>query len=312
MTDATKYSAPDASSTEFEISFRDDATEADRKNAELSVAALVARSVASVAQDRAEEADLAEMTDSVNGPFLKLIEEDPLAVKALDKLRTHELMRPDAMETLRRDALPNLTYDAMPPVPQRAANLRSLGFVPPYDFSWAWHDGNGNAPFSILIDRPSGNLGLDARSGALPGGASGFVNAHAGFGVFLRSDTPGQRFPHAVLNPGRWSNVLKTVGIGSNATSEGGFELTVFEDGRLLAAASRKLWRTRIGAGESASGGEGWHLITGPELEFTIQPGRGYTFNAGVWVFSDRSTGIGAAAVQSLLQGIVTRMWVFG
>jgi hypothetical protein len=312
MTGTTKYPESDASSMEFQITFRDDVSQADRQNAERSVAALVARSAAAVALDRAAEADLAELADTLNGSLVKLIEGDPLAVKALEKLRTQQLMQPDAMVALRQGTPLTPIYDATSLAPQGGLNLRSLGFVPPYDFSWAWHDGNGHPPFDLLLDRPSGSVGLEARSGSVTGGASGFVNAHVGFGVFLRSDTTGQRFPHAVLNPGRFSHVLKTVGIGSNATSEGGFELTVFEDGRLLAAASRQLWRRRISAGESASGGEGNHVITGPELEFTIRPGRGYTFNAGIWVFSDRSTGVGAAAVQSVLQGIVTRMWVFG
>ncbi|MDP9813978.1 hypothetical protein J2W42_006860 [Rhizobium tibeticum] len=172
-------------------------------------------------------------------------------------------------------------------------------------------------PFNQVLDRPSGSVGLDARSGSLPGGASGFINAHVGFGVFLRSDTTGQRFPHAVLNPGRFSFAARAVGVGSNATTEGGFELTVFEDGQFLTGASRRLWRARVSGSvfdpdESTSGSQGPQVMAGPELAFTIKAGHGYTFNAGIWVFSDRSIGIGAGAVQSLLQGVVTRMWVFG
>ena len=45
-------------------------------------------------------------------------------------------------------------------------------------------------------------------------------------------------------------------------------------------------------------------------LFFTMQPGREYTFNVGLWVFSDRSTGIGAAGAQSLIQGTVTTIWI--
>ncbi|MFD9358686.1 hypothetical protein [Streptomyces sp. NPDC060031] len=311
MTYTEKYAGPDTSSMDLQISIRDDATQADRQNAERSVAALVERSASALARDRAAEAEVAELTASLDAPFVKLIEGDPSAVRALEDLRARQLVRPDAAGTLADGGLSASAYDTAPMGPQ-GASLRSLGFVPPYDFSWSWHDGNGHPPFNRLLERPTGRVGLDARSGLLDGGAAGFVNAHAGFGVFLRSDTPGQRFPHAVLNPGRFSHVMKAVGVGSNATSEGGFELTVFEDGRLLVAASRKLWRARISAGESSSGGEGAHLITGPELQFTIQPGRGYTFNAGIWVYSDRSTGVGGAAVQSLLQGVVTRMWVFG
>ncbi|MBM7440941.1 hypothetical protein [Streptomyces sp. HB132] len=311
MTDTEKYAGPDASPMDLEISIRDDATQADRENAERSVAALVERSASAVARERASEAEMAELTAPLDAPLMKLIEGDPSAVRALERLRSQELVRPDAAAALGDGGVSASAFDTAPMRPH-GAELRSLGFVPPYDFSWAWHDGNGHPPFSRILDRSTGDVGLDARSGLVAGGASGFVNAHAGFGVFLRSDTPGQRFPHAVLNPGRFSHVMKAVGVGSNATSEGGFELTVFEDGRLLAAVGRKLWRARISAGESSSGGQGPFLITGPELQFTLQPGRGYTFNAGIWVYSDRSTGIGGAAVQSLLQGVVTRMWVFG
>jgi hypothetical protein len=313
MADTTKYPDSDSSSMEFHVSFRDDVTEADRQNAERSVAALVARSAA-VVRDRAAEADLAELTGSLNRPLMKLIEEDALATKALEKLRTHQLMQPTTMDALRQDPPFTLTYDAIPQAPK---DVRSLDFVPPYDFNWAWHDVNGFAPFGIFGNRPTGGVGVDARSGSVEGGAPGFVNAHVGFGVFLRSDTTKQVFPHAVLNPGRFSFTMRAVGVGSNATSEGGFELTVFEDGQFLAAASRKLWRSRVSTGpfnpdESASGGQGPQFFAGPELQFTIRAGHGYTFNAGIWAFSDRSTGAGGAAVQSLLQGTVSRMWVFG
>lgn len=302
---------------EIQISFREDVTAADRQQAERAVAALVARRAAAVARDRAAEDSVAEAIGAISGPVLKLVEQDPPASEALEKLRSQELMQPEAMDGLGHGAAFTLGYDFQASEPREGVGLRSLGFVPPYDFQWAWHDVAGNPPFNIVQNRASGRLGLDARSGSLPGGASGFVNAHAGFGVFLRSDVTTQKFPHAVLNPGRYSFQLRAVGVGGSATSEGGFEITVFEDGQFLTGASRKLWRSRVSASlgdpdESASGGQGNHVITGPELQFTIRPGRGYTFNAGIWVFSDRSSGAGAAAVQSLLEGTLTRMWVFG
>jgi hypothetical protein len=295
---------------DYELSIRDDATQAERQNAERSVAALLARSAAAAARDRAAEAELTKLTDSLDRPLVKLLEDDPVAAKALEELSARRLLQPDETNELRHDSA--LAPTAARPVPEGLPDVRSLGFVPPYDFSWSWHDGNGHPPFNRILDRSRGVVGLDARSGSVPGGASGFVNAHAGFGVFLRADSTGQRFPHAVLNPGRFSYAMRSVGIGGNATSEGGFEITVFENGRLLAAASRKLWRKRVSGNESASDGLGPQVFTGPELQFTIHPGREYTFNAGIWVFSDRSSGVGAAAVQSLLEGTVTRMWVFG
>ncbi|MDP9811706.1 hypothetical protein J2W42_004570 [Rhizobium tibeticum] len=85
---------------EFEISVRDDATQADRENAERSVAALVARSVSAVAQERAAEADLAELTDPLRRPFMKLIQEAPPSPETLEKLRTHQLMQAYKMDAL--------------------------------------------------------------------------------------------------------------------------------------------------------------------------------------------------------------------
>lgn len=81
---------------------------------------------------------------------------------------------------------------------------------------------------------------------------------------------------------------------------------------RCLTGAGIKLWRTRVSSGESRQGSTPNHLITGPELQFTMSAGRTYTFNAGIWVYTDRANGIGSAGAQSLLQGYLTRMWSFG
>jgi hypothetical protein len=317
MTDPTTYRESELASAEMQISFREDVAETDRKNAELSVAALVARSAEAVARRRATEAALAESTGALTRPFAKLIEVDPLSNEALEKLRSLQLMQPEAMDRLGPDTPFTLTYDSAVSTPRDGVGLRSQGFVPPYDFQWSWHQEGGHPPFNLIQNRFSGRLGLEARSGSIDGGAPGFVNAHAGFGVFVRSDVMGQKFPHAVLNPGSYSFQVRAVGVDSNATSEGGFDLAVFEDGRFLTGADRKLWRSRVSAtlfdpDESASGGQGNHLIAGPELQFTMRPGHSYTFNAGIWVISDRSTGIGAGAAQSILRGTLTRMWVFG
>jgi hypothetical protein len=111
---------------------------------------------------------------------------------------------------------------------------------------------------------------------------------------------------------GRFSFRMKTVGVGSNATSEGGLEATALEVGRLIASSSLKLWRRRISGFEEASGGESiqWQIPPGADwLRFTMHEGREYTFNVGVWVFSDRSTGIGGGAVQSLIHATVSKMF---
>lgn len=111
---------------------------------------------------------------------------------------------------------------------------------------------------------------------------------------------------------GEWSYTVGTAGVGGDATSEGGFDLAIFEDGRYLTGAAIKLWRKRVSGGEDSQWSEPKHLIAGPELQFTMQPGRVYTFNAGIWVYTDRTNGLGSAGAQSRLQGMLTKMWSFG
>lgn len=191
----THYAEPDTSSAEFQISFRDedDITQADRQNAERSVAALVARAKEAAARDRAAEAGLAKLTGSLDAPFEKLIEQDPHAVEALEELRAYELLRPDTTDALRQDRPPT-TYDVSP--------LEESGFVPPYDFDWSFH--TDHPPFGQSLDRSTGTIGLDTRSGAIEGGASGRVMAQAGFGVWMAFENI-QSAPGSCLLSQRWN-----------------------------------------------------------------------------------------------------------
>ena len=252
---------------------------------------------------------MAKLTDALDAPFVRLIEGDSGAVKALNDLRTRQFVASDATEALRQDA-PLAATDDTVTIARRGDVDAVVERRPPYDFSWSWH--TGHAPFAQMLIPSPARVGLDARSGALAGGASGFVNAHAGYGVLLTTPQTVTATGWSVLEPGQWSYVMRSVGLGSNATSEGGVEVTALEDGRLVASAGYRLWRRRIGAGESASDRGGPYVVGIPDettkvLTFTMHPGREYTFNVGIWVFGDRSTGIGTAAVQSLFQGNVTK-----
>ncbi|MDP8922959.1 MAG: hypothetical protein M3O34_08805 [Chloroflexota bacterium] len=294
-----------------QIAFHDDMTEPKlRRAAERSVATLLAHSADAVARARAAEARRSELVAALNAPVAKLIEADAAAVKALDELRTEHLF--DVRPT---DALNVATpYDPNTVSLRVALRAPVQVRVPPYDFAWSWS--NGNAPFNQVLVNATGRVGLDARSGSMPGGASGFVEAHAGFGLILSTSrtvtVTGRSFRRM-----KYSYEVRAVGVGGNATSEGGMEFTALEDGRLVASASEKLWRHRVSAtyssgfDEHGAGGEGPYAVTEPrELVFTMNPGHEYTFNVGIWVFTDRSTGAGAAAAQSLLQGNVLAITV--
>lgn len=300
MTDTAKYAGSEATST-IQLDIRDDATEVQRQNAQLTVEALVERSVDATARRRSYDDAVTKLTDAVNAPLAKLINDDRGANAALDELSTRRVLGADDV------------VDLSIPVPRNRDDVAVYSFAvgPPYDFAWSFHEDGGYAPHNQILNRDNGQVGLDARSGSAPGGASGWVKAHCGFGIFL-PESSGQKYPHAVLNPGEFSYTVGTSGIGGSATSEGGFDLAIFEDGRYLTGANIKLWRKRVSGGEESQGSQPNHLIAGPELQFTMQAGRTYTFNAGIWVYSDRTNGIGSAGAQSRLQGMLTKMWSFG
>ena len=115
-----------------------------------------------------------------------------------------------------------------------------------------------------------------------------------------------------MLNPGKWNWGVATAGVAGNAVTEGGLDIAVFDSGQFITVASRKLWRKRVSGGEEAQGSQPNQQITGPELAFTAQAGHTYTVNAGIWAFSDKSSGIGTAAAASQLHGFMTKISVFG
>ncbi|MGW6983912.1 hypothetical protein ACWGE1_31475 [Streptomyces sp. NPDC054932] len=293
-----------STTTDFQITFRDGLTETERRNAERSVAAMVERGMAAAARDRAEEARLAELTAPLNAPFVRLVQEDPAAVEAAEKLRDHDLFDPYATNMLLRDGDPDLAAALL--APRERASVRSSGFAPPYDFTWAWH--GGHIPIHST-NKSTGLASVDARSGSIDGGASGFVGTHAGIGVVGHSG-PGRKSATAVLRAS-FAFLVKTFGINSTATSEGGFDVAVFEDGQFLDVADHKLWRVRISANEERHGGDARRFFSNP-LTFQLGPDHGYSVNVGVWALTDRENGFGAAAAQSTIEGIIERIDVAG
>jgi hypothetical protein len=188
--------------------------------------------------------------------------------------------------------------------------------VAPYDFTWSWHNENANPPHNQVFQRSTGRVALDARSGAVAGGASGAVEAHAGYGVVLTTDHPMPVVGRA-LRRARYSVGIEAVGVGSNATATIGMELTALEDGKLIAIASDTIWRKRVSGSlfspyEKETDQQGPAMFIEPrELAFFMQPGREYTFNVGIWVRTDRSFGIGAGAAYAQLDANILLMSLF-
>jgi hypothetical protein len=194
------------------------------------------------------------------------------------------------------------------PVPRYGGD--TLVFHPPFHYAWSWHDQFGSPPFELVQDRPLGFVRLDARSGLVDGGASGFVNAHAGFGVGLSTDRPMRAGAWAFLQDVLSIYKMRTTpGLGTNATTEGGVEVTALRNGtELVASFGNKLFRRRISQSESADervGPSNWPVPypTPSELSFQMPAGQTFTFNVGAWVFTDRSPGVGGA-------GVWSRMWI--
>ena len=299
----------------LQITFRDDLTQPEQRQAvERSVHTLVARSQRAVAQRRAAEAERRKLQDTVSAPFLKLIKDDPAAANALEELRTQQDFDLDSPDVLRREQ-PLPATNAVVTVPLREAGregeARVLAVFPPYGFTWSWFDQAGKAPFNVCHVNASGRVGFDARSGICSGCADGFVQVHAGFGEVLRTNST-MTVTGLAQRRMRYSYVVEANGVGANATSEGGMELTALEDGRLLTSATAQHWRRRVSGAlfdphEYAQHREEWFEVTEPrQLKFTMHPGREYTFNVGIWGYTDRSGGLaGVTQAQSIIEAEV-------
>jgi hypothetical protein len=315
MTRLTTHPAGDSLPPDVQVTFRDDVTQPERRQAaERSVATLVARAAEAAARARDAETRRAALTAALSAPLMKLIEADPAARKARDELGTERAIAFQPSSWVLAES-PSFATALDPAIVLHGLQGGIEVRVPPYDFTWSWFNQQGSRPFNQMLINATGRVGLQARSGAVPGGASGFVEAHAGFGLLLNTDHPVTVTGRS-LRRMQHSYEVRAVGVGGNATSEGGMEFTALEDGTLVASASHKLWRERVSASlgdldESGSGAGGPFAVTEPsELVFTMTPGREYTFNVGIWVFSDRSTGVGAAAADSLLQGNVLALTI--
>ena len=298
--------APDSS--DIQITFREDITQPSGRSAKRSVSALVSRSMERFARARAAEAELAKATFMLEAPLLRLIGGDNEATGALDGLaqptsyrhRCDGRVAPESIAPRRRssDGFRTIVTNRLP-----------------FHFSWIWHDQNVHAPHNQMLILNTGEVGLVARSGSVEGGASGFVAAHAGFGLSLRTDRTVTASGWSVLEPGHFSYTMRVFGVGSNATSEGGVEVTAPEDERLIGSAGFRWWRRGISAGSPPPVKRDpvpWDFLAtrprnsdSPCSQAANRPSMpAYACSVIAHPAS------GAAALQSLAQGTVSNIWI--
>lgn len=296
------------STPEIQLDFAHDVSAEQQRVVEHSVESMAAQACDRTARIRAEEAERAEFEATLTQPFMHVIEDNPAAVKTLEDLRTRPLFQ--NVPTLQPVEEPLVSDDFATLMVRAPIDIKVI----PFDFTWNWFNTAGSRPFNRTLDPPNGWVGLDARVGLIAGGASSFVDAHVGFGVVLTTDRPLKATGRS-LRKMRYGYAVHAVGVGSNATSEGGVEFTVFDNETLVGFTPRKLWRGRVSAGLghpdefATADSEGFDKgPPGMELSWTMLPGHQYTFNVGAWVFADRSSGAGGAAAQSIIDGQILLM----
>ena len=99
MTDTINYAGPETYST-IQLDIRDDATDEQRQMAQCSAEGLLARSVDATARRRSHDDVVTKLTDAVNAPLAKLINDDPGANAALEEMSTRPLLRDDGVVDL--------------------------------------------------------------------------------------------------------------------------------------------------------------------------------------------------------------------
>ncbi|WP_159049082.1 hypothetical protein [Streptomyces sp. NRRL B-3648] len=287
------------------IDFTGEVESDQRSTVERSVQAMATHSIRQSNPTRIAESAEAKLTESLNGAAMRQVEADPAAAKAMEEILALPL--PADIESIDA-ARPERSVTQV-----EAPFLLWPGYLriwrPPYHFNWSWHRTEGSPPFNSLIDPPTGQVGLDGRSGspgAIDGGAGSFVEAHSGFGLFFRPPSDGLLIgvPGAVSGSELlmfWNYVVATQGFLNNATVEGGIECSILEDGQWRTGKTITWFRKRVSRFEQDRTGTGGFIMNNDDLAIRcpVLAGHEYTLNVGVWVFCDHTAGAGRAAAGS-------------
>lgn len=292
-----------------QVEFQQGMPAEQRRHVELAIAAMARRGAEAMAPTLAASAERAELSAALTRPLLTVIESDPSAAKALAKARGRQTSTDRPVEFQPVGAPRGRVDDGVTIEFRGAPEV----FAIPYHFAWKWHNPDGGAPFQSSAELSTGEVLVNGRAGAVEGATSSFVDAHAGFGISLRTDQQVTATARSL----RRMNYIWAVGAGlpASATSYGGTEFTVFENGQFIgdAAHQDRMWFRRASPSfpefEDSDNGATDGLETGAPLEstWTMFPGRDYAFNVGAWV-TCICEGIGHTGVSSFIRGPIVLM----
>jgi hypothetical protein len=287
-----------------------DLTEQQRTIAMDSIRAMAMRSIEIRDRARAKEAELAKVSEVIYRPLRTLFEQDTGAVEELRSLLEQRrlipdvdlesFVHPDPSAPRIEDAIPSyldlLTTKSVDNDHAPTAAVRGER-VPPFDFDWIWHRQDGSQPEVSLADRTTGRVLLVGSSGPAvpPHGQGKFVEVHAGCGLFLRASGNGLLIGGSSRRFMKFYYLLSASGLGSNATTEGGTECTILENGQFKAGETRRMWRKRISVDEHDEFQSNLFGDGPMRLEQPARAGAEYTFNVGLWLYVDHTSGIGQA-----------------
>jgi hypothetical protein len=276
--------AADRTPPAADINFDEGITPDQRRYVEQSIATMIERSSQASAGARARETERSKLLKAAAAPLARLIEQDLDAAKAIDALRAK--FRSDAEAEVGSDGQ---GQNLAGPVSFDVRAGTEI-FPIPYHFDWRWFDSGGGGFPHTSVDRNNGVVNIDVRASAIDGSTG--IRAHAGFGVILNTDREVAAIGRALRQTHDKFGVAGGPG-GGHAISEGGAELTVFENGNFVTSATEKRWRKRVSNGELDSFDSGGFGTGAPiEVVWPMRRGFEYTLNVGVWVYAEYDDGL--------------------
>ncbi|MEW9556339.1 hypothetical protein [Nonomuraea sp. NPDC050783] len=255
-----------------------------RQCVEQSVAQMIARHREAITRRRATEAERLKPWRDAHEALAERLANHPDAALVLEALRTNS------------HHLDGMPIDS----PSPTSSLSSVTievreglevFALPFDFDWHWQasDGGNFAPRSV--SRETGKAKIHAGVSSAEGDAT-WITGHASVGVVLSTETEVAAVGRALRSTKERGDICGG-NYESDATSEGGTEITVVRGDTFVTSATDKRWRVRCSGAElGALHDNGGFGIGDPiSVAWAMLPGSIYTLNVGAWVYAEAHAG---------------------